>query len=328
MFEAQNTILANRRLDASQVYTIVKSNIFPAPWLWALVAALCLVDALAIVTNPRLSFTLGPLVSAILPMMGFMPLFIWRLSKSTPADNVFYGRMLQFGLMVLFLVPAMASLAVFNHVVMTYPFPLVDGMLNHWDGLLGFDWLAFGRLIAHFPIVNFALDQSYQLMFPTMILVGLNAILSGRKDIANELLALVVTTGILVISLAAFFPAVGAMELLADASFKAMFSENAGNSFVPQLLEIRTNQPVLISPLFLAGLAEFPSFHSVCSILIIYGSRANRVSLVLGTILGSCMIAATPTFGGHYLVDVIAGAPIALGAIFIARRLARNATGQ
>lgn len=323
MSAAQDTVQSFKAFDLNKIYATARAHAFPGLWLWGLAAALCLVDATLISLNPRLSFTFQPILGAIVPM-SFAPVLIWRLSKVTEAENPKYVRMMRCGLMVLFLVPGMASLAVLNHVLMAYPFPLADNLLDSWDRALGFDWLAFGRAIAYFPLVNFAMDQTYQFMLPALIAVGLYAIIVGRSDHASEFLGLVMITAVICVTIAALFPCVGAMDHLADPAYKAMFSKDTGNSFVPQLMEIRGTAPVLLNPLQLAGLAAFPSFHCVCGVLMIYGSRVTRISQVVASAFAVILIAATPTFGGHYLVDLIAGATIAIGLILIGRRFRKN----
>ena len=185
MSAAQDTVQSFKAFDLNKIYATARAHAFPGLWLWGLAAALCLVDATLISLNPRLSFTFQPILGAIVPM-SFAPVLIWRLSKVTEAENPKYVRMMRCGLMVLFLVPGMASLAVLNHVLMAYPFPLADNLLDSWDRALGFDWLAFGRAIAYFPLVNFAMDQTYQFMLPALIAVGLYAIIVGRSDHASE----------------------------------------------------------------------------------------------------------------------------------------------
>lgn len=323
MSTTQDTVQHFKAFDLNKIYATARDHAFPGLWLWGLALALCLVDATFISLSRHLSFTIQPMLGAIFPL-GFAPIMIWRLSKITEAESPKYVRMMRCGLLVLFLIPAMTSLGVLNYVLMAFPFPLADELLTSWDRALGFDWLAFGRAIAFFPVINFAMDQIYQFMLPALILVGLHAIIVGRSDYATEFLGLVMFTAIFCVTLAMFFPCIGAMDHLADPAFKAMFSKDTGNSFVAPLLEIRGAAPVVINPLRLAGLAAFPSFHCVCGVLMIYGSRSTKISQIIATIFGGLLIAATPTFGGHYFVDLIAGAIIAIIFILVGRALQKN----
>ncbi len=323
MSATQDSVQNFKTFDLNKIYAAARAHAFPGLWLWGLAAALCLIDVALISMSPRLSFTFQPMLGALVPM-AFVPVLIWRLSKVTEAESAKYVRMMRCGLLVLFLIPAMTSLGVLNHILMAFPFPLTDDLLTRWDRALGLDWLALGRAISYFPTVNFAMDHIYQFMVPALIMTGLHAIIVGRSDYATEFLGLVITTAIFCVSLAMFFPCIGAMDHLADPAFKAMFSKETGNSFVPQLLELRGTALVQINPMQMAGLAAFPSFHCVCGVLIIYGSRSTRISHAIASIFGVLLIAATPTFGGHYFVDLIAGAIIAISFILIGRSFQRN----
>jgi membrane-associated phospholipid phosphatase len=55
------------------------------------------------------------------------------------------------------------------------------------------------------------------------------------------------------------------------------------------------------------GLVTFPSFHAAMGLTLIYATRGIRFVFPASLVLNLLMIASTPTEGGHYLVDVIAG---------------------
>jgi len=64
----------------------------------------------------------------------------------------------------------------------------------------------------------------------------------------------------------------------------------------------------------LQGLISFPSYHTVLAVLLTY---AHRRSLLLAPIalVNGIMLFSIPSYGGHYLIDIIAGAAVALLAI-------------
>ena len=63
------------------------------------------------------------------------------------------------------------------------------------------------------------------------------------------------------------------------------------------------------------GLVTFPSFHTNLAIITAYAVRDIRFFAVPVTILNGIVIVATLPEGGHYLVDVLAGAVIAASCI-------------
>ena len=222
----------------------------------------------------------------------------------------------------------MASLALFNHVAMAFPAPMADDLLLRWDRALGLNWVAYAHLIGDIDIVSFILDHIYQAMLPALIIVGLHAVFIGHSSKCNELLALVITTGIFSVFIAAFFPAMGPMDYIHDTNVMALFAKNEISGFLPQLIELRTAPHIALNPLRLAGLAQFPSYHCACGIYTIYGSRGSYYSLVPATIFSILMIAATPIIGDHYFVDLIAGACVAIAFILAGRKLYQNSVAK
>jgi len=79
----------------------------------------------------------------------------------------------------------------------------------------------------------------------------------------------------------------------------------------------------------LTGVVTFPSFHVVVALAYAWGLRhAGRFGRVM-VVLNLAMLPSIPVYGGHYLVDAIAGAAVMLVSLGIikaipvlARRLA------
>ena len=67
------------------------------------------------------------------------------------------------------------------------------------------------------------------------------------------------------------------------------------------------------------GLITFPSFHAALGLILIYVTRGIRVLFPISLGLNVLMIAATPTVGGHYFVDVLAGLAVVPLAIMLVR---------
>ena len=60
------------------------------------------------------------------------------------------------------------------------------------------------------------------------------------------------------------------------------------------------------------------------AILFVYAMRRQRLALAVFVPLNVLLLAATPTVGGHYLVDLSAGAIIAVASIAVTRVLRRR----
>ena len=77
------------------------------------------------------------------------------------------------------------------------------------------------------------------------------------------------------------------------------------------------------------GIITFPSYHAALAIVL--GWALWQVAWLRwpGVVVNGLVVAATPIDGGHYFVDVFAGAVIAALAIAAARSLAvRNAQAE
>jgi hypothetical protein len=301
------------------IYTVAREYAFPHLWVWVTAAALAAVDAIWIAIDPRISFDLSDIVN-LLPAFLLIPVLVWRLSLLDEKTNPIYVRLIRCVMMIYFILPTLCAIKVFNHLMMSVPMPLLDSTMAAWDRSLGLDWIAYGKAIANLGFINPMLDKAYYLLMPGVFFIGFEAIIVGEKERCSELLALILLTAIFALFVAGLLPAKGAMEYLSDESFRALFSKDSGNYSVPQLNELRGTLPVVIGASNLHGLACFPSFHAIASILLMYSSRGNLFRHVVSCVFATAVLASTPTFGGHYFVDIIAGAFVAVGFIFMIRR--------
>ena len=67
------------------------------------------------------------------------------------------------------------------------------------------------------------------------------------------------------------------------------------------------------------GIVTMPSYHTVMAVLLTYAfRRTGLVGYGIAT-LNLVMLLSIPPIGGHYLVDMLAGGALALGAIAVQR---------
>ena len=67
------------------------------------------------------------------------------------------------------------------------------------------------------------------------------------------------------------------------------------------------------------GIVTMPSYHTVMAVLLTYAfRRTGLVGYGIAT-LNLGMLLSIPPIGGHYLVDVLAGGALTLGAIAVQR---------
>jgi membrane-associated phospholipid phosphatase len=73
-----------------------------------------------------------------------------------------------------------------------------------------------------------------------------------------------------------------------------------------------------------AGFVCMPSFHTIWALSLIWTHRDSRWTLPIVAPLNFVMLISLLSEGGHYLVDLIAGVAVAIGAIIVTRRVMRG----
>lgn len=73
----------------------------------------------------------------------------------------------------------------------------------------------------------------------------------------------------------------------------------------------------------ISGIITFPSFHAAGAVMLAWGWWGVPRLRVAGLVLNALMMASALIVGGHYLVDLVAGALVALAAIGLSCRLVR-----
>jgi membrane-associated phospholipid phosphatase len=75
-----------------------------------------------------------------------------------------------------------------------------------------------------------------------------------------------------------------------------------------------------MNPMPVQGLVSLPSYHAAMGLLFIWAFRHVRLLFPAAVVLNIALLASTPTHGGHYLVDVIAGLLVCAVMIWLVRR--------
>lgn len=200
---------------------------------------------------------------------------------------------------------------IFTYLMASPRLPLFDGIFARLDSAIGFEWLRWYGFLAEFRFVNLVLGFAYS----SLILQIAGSIIYfshiGQREKNSELwwsaLISLVFTG----ALSAIFPALGAFHYYNVEIAKAIH--------LPHLLALRDGSMTIFSLHGMQGIIAFPSYHTVMAILFAYAYRGKGVWFLLIGLLNILMLLSTPTFGGHYLVDMVAGALVAGLAIYVVR---------
>jgi len=199
-------------------------------------------------------------------------------------------------------------LVALTYLAATANFPLTDDVLARADALIGFDWQTASAWVEFRPILAEVLRLSYCSIewqfFAVLFLVSVNR--PGEVNgefIWNFLVSLLLTTAI-----ATVLPALGHGGAVAASGMEAMHEIRSGEW---TRFDLRTAD----------GVVKFPSFHAALGVLLVYCIRHVRWALWAVLPLNGMMILSTPSQGGHYLVDTIAGCLIAWLSIALVRPL-------
>jgi hypothetical protein len=212
----------------------------------------------------------------------------------------------------------------FNHLSMTTAFPWMDDWLMRVDRRVPLDWNAYFAFVATRPVLVRLLDLSYTSLTPLSVAAIAGLVLLNRVRAAELFIAALFTTAIICMLIGMFFPAKAAVAtMLGDSSLLGAFQGVPGCYHIDHLLMLRGEKgPVAIDLLSMPGLLTFPSFHTAVGI-IISASYRHTPLFWPATVYAAVMISATPVFGGHYFIDLPAGAAIAVAVLAAFGRLPR-----
>lgn len=205
--------------------------------------------------------------------------------------------------------------SLFNVLLLPRPTAPIDATLVRIDAWLGYSWPALCAWIAGYPWLNTALRTVYLLtlaqLFVAFMVLGMSL---DRRRLHAGSLAMVVAA-IAVIFCWAMFPSGGASAYWTLAPEIDRAVQPVVNSEYGALLyRLYADGVRNIDALQVTGLIGFPSFHTVMglmSLIAIWPYRAFRLTLLL---LNAMLAPAILIHGGHNLVDVFAGAIIAVAA--------------
>jgi membrane-associated phospholipid phosphatase len=196
---------------------------------------------------------------------------------------------------------------------------LYDNGLADGDAALGFNWLAWYDFVAGHPMLQLTLWFAYASLLPQILLSVFWFSLAGWEHRNAELLINAALALFLTTLLFHLFPALG------PGSGMASFRE----AYIDELVSLRSGSLPLVNVMHLKGLIAFPSYHAVLAILFAYAYRGSWLFIPVA-LLNAVMLVSLPSGGGHYFIDVLAGAAVAVVTILatsalIERRRQRRA---
>jgi membrane-associated phospholipid phosphatase len=192
--------------------------------------------------------------------------------------------------------------------------PLIDHQLARLDHLIGFDWPGIFDWITRQKKLETLLQLAYKCTtIQTGVIVILTALLAPRGHLA-EFVFLFVSSILIVLVIACFFPAEGAFYYYGKQDFP-------GAKDISDFLALRTGSISKINIFHLQGLIAFPSFHACMAIMFCYAVRSSRILTVLALPLNGVVLFSAIYWGGHYLTDLLAATLLMLILIGYSRSI-------
>jgi hypothetical protein len=206
-------------------------------------------------------------------------------------------------LSILQLIVALKVLTPLTYLAAASGYPLVDRVLTNLDAILfGFQWNAEANWVADHPTLDWILQRAYFSLYYQGALVFIIGSVSRPGDRNGEIIWQFCISLVLTCAIFVFTPALGHVA-------------HAGTGWLKTLLMIRNGEWAAFDFSHVEGIISFPSFHTTLAILLVYAVRHHRWALALLVPLNMLLIVATLSVGGHYLVDLPAGAAVAFISI-------------
>lgn len=184
------------------------------------------------------------------------------------------------------------------------PFPLEDARLYRFDSLLGFNSYTIVRLSQSHRILDSLLSYSYKAGLPFIVAALLVPPLCHKADSAKRFVFSMIFAAFITAALFAFVPAAG--PWMVD-GIRPSAEQSTSQSYL-SLLKSSAEVPVDYSRI---AIVSFPSFHVILAILCGITFWNIRHARFFAAILTVLICISTLTTGWHYLIDVLAGLPIA-----------------
>ena len=289
--------------------TLVSAETRPAisivsefPLEWAAIAAIALLD-LAWIRQTKLSFhipfrDLAAVIAVFLVGVSFRTLYRDRRGS----------------LIAEYCALSLVTTAIFgilSYLCCAAALPLIDSELLHLDQMFGFDWNNWFQFVRHYSFMRIGLYLLYasisvqDLYF--LVLFGL----LGDVWRLREVYWIFFVSCAVTLAFSAIMPALGHVEAFARGGEFC--------SYLTDVTRLRHGGNLHFDVASLEGIVTFPSFHTSLAIMLIYAFRRTGFIGIAVAGINLLMLPAIPPIGCHYLVDMLAGAAVALGSIMLVR---------
>lgn len=299
-------------------------SIFPGKFTYFTMLLIILADVCLLwVTGLRLS--LDQFLRSGLTVLLFAACVAWigRVSPSSERAERLFHRTSCLMQGMIFLLLGWIAVRVLNHASMRTSIEHADAKLAGWDTTLGLDWPSYFEFVRGSPLLRTLMDHSYTSLSLLSFVSFLALMLYRDTRRAGFFLEGFFFTAVICTVIGMFFPAKAAVATyLGENAVFSDFNEPPGLYHLAHMEALRGNAVHALDLANMPGLVTFPSFHTAAGIILMAGFWRTWLLWPIA-IYSVVMIASTPVFGGHYFVDLFAGAAIALAIVGVLSSLPR-----
>lgn len=208
------------------------------------------------------------------------------------------------------------AMIILIYLTLTLDMQTVDIQLDKIDKLLGFDWLQAYNWTEHSHMLNTMLNGTYYTLGVQMLMIPFILGAMGNDHHLRELTAQQIAAFLIMIMISTPYPAYGTFSYYGVGSI---------NDLAPttHFAAIRHHTFDILNFGELQGLVSMPSMHAALAILLTYALRSISPLFIAACLFNTIMIISTPTEGGHYLIDTLAGILLGIITILLSRHLMR-----
>jgi membrane-associated phospholipid phosphatase len=209
-----------------------------------------------------------------------------------------------------------------SYLAATAGFPLQDALFDSWDrAWLHLDWTPLMQVIAERPNLRLILMLAYSSFAVQTVTTVFALGVAGHFARLSTFIVAFMATTLITIAFSAVLPAVGPWVFLdLHATMANGFLPTSSTSW-PVFLGLRDGTFHTINGMNSEGIITFPSLHAALGILFAAALWRIRGIKWAALVLNALMLVATPAYGSHYFVDVIAGVLLAVLCWIVAARL-------
>ena len=193
---------------------------------------------------------------------------------------------------------------------------LWDDWLGAADARLGFDWPAILTMADHLPApVLLTAGLAYHSLVLQMIACVVVLAGTGRLGRLQTTISAAILAGGVTILLSGMLPAAG--NLFDPDQYGRLWPSVAwGDRNL--IAGLRDGSIRTLDLSHMTGIVSFPSYHAALPVILVWGLYPITRLRAPAAIWAILTIVATPLFGGHYAVDVLAGLLLAVLTLGIA----------